>query len=260
MKYATGLAFKRVILTVATAALAGFAGMVVWQARAVTKHEASRIFITANPLDLSQIEALSKYRSCAGHDYRAPRLDGRTEATARSMKHYVKVKPEFRGTVDKISAFAPFDGVISVIDDDLGGPGDQQIWLTPDRRSPRQWQFIFFHINLRPGLEKGSTVKAGELIGTASLRRGPDAATDNFDIALKFTRPMHRPAIGAPFVHMSKNVLEEYARYGVNANALHISEEERDRAACTIDPNVNFGGPDAYFAREGMPGDYFWLK
>ena len=255
-----GFTLKKVILMILGVILAGFVGMSVWFAQAVTDEEAARRFIVANPLDLSQIESFSKYRSCMGHDYRAPGLDGEKEATPRSMKHYIRVRPQFRGTIDKVSAFAPFDGIVSVIDDDEGGPGDQQIWLTPDVIGPRQWQFVFFHMNLKPGLKKGSAVKAGELIGAASMRRGPDQATDNFDIAVKFTRPLHRPAIDAPFNHAAQNVLDEYKKYGITPESLVISEQERDAVACVIDPSINFGGSDAYFSRETSPSDHARLK
>lgn len=252
--------FKILGIVVAIIVLA-FGGMAIWFGGAVTADETKALFITTNPLDLSQIESFSKYRSCMGHDYRGPGLSGETEATPRSMKHYIRAKPQYRGTIDKVSAFAPFDGVVSVIDDDLGGPGDQQIWLTSESKSPRQWQFIFFHMNLKPGLEKGSKVKAGELIGNAALRREGNQITDNFDIAVKFTRPMHRPAIDAPFRHMAKSVLDEYKKYGVtDPSNLEISEQERDAALCVIDPNVNYGGPDAYFKRETAPSDHIVLK
>jgi len=54
--------------------------------------------------------------------------------------------------------------------------------------------------------------------------------------------------------------LDEYSEYGVSANDFIIPEEERDKVACRIDPNVNYGGPDAYFSRETNPRDYLWLK
>ncbi|HXK38931.1 MAG TPA: hypothetical protein VJ043_02485 [Candidatus Paceibacterota bacterium] len=251
---------KKVVLIIIAAVGLGFGGMSAWFAQSVNGEEAARRFIAANPLDLSQIEAFSKYRSCMGHDFRAPNLSGEKEATPRSMKHYVMVKPEFHGTIDKVSAFAPFDGIISVVDDDLGGPGDQQVWLAPHSISPRQWHFVFFHINLKQGLEKGSRVKAGDLIGTANLRRGPDNVTGNFDIAVKFTRPLHRPAIDAPFNHATQDVLDEYSEYGVSANDLIISEKARDAVACQIDTNVDYGGPDVYFSRNTNAGDYIWLR
>src|SRR3989344_3181502 len=251
---------KKIILTLVGVAVLGFGGMSVWFAGEVNGEEATRPFITTNPLDLTQIEGFSKYRSCMGHDFRAPTMSGEKEKTPRSMKHYVMVKQKFQGTDDQVSAFAPFDGTISVIDDDLGGPGDQQIWLTPHSISPRQWHFVFFHINVKQGLEKGSNVKAGDVIGTANLKRGPDGTTGNFDIAIKFTRPLHRPALDAPFNHATQSVLDEYKKYGITASDLLISEEERDTVACQIDPTINFGGPDAYFSRNTSAENYFWIK
>ena len=45
-------------------------------------------FITANPFNLSQISAISKFRSCVGHDYSGLNANGKEE-TKRSMKHYL---------------------------------------------------------------------------------------------------------------------------------------------------------------------------
>ncbi|MBI3046472.1 MAG: hypothetical protein HYY86_02995 [Candidatus Harrisonbacteria bacterium] len=254
---------KRHIIIILGILLVGGLGIVMARlASPLMPEELNRKFITSNPLDLSQIAGFSKYRSCVGHDFRGPSAaTGEKEATPRSMKHYVKVRGDLRGKNGIVKALAPFDGKIFNIDDDLsGGPGDQQIWLTPDSISPRQWQFIFFHIALADGLKKGSAVKAGQLIGTANLRRGPDMATDNFDIAVKFTRPFQAPAVDAPFNHVAQSVLDEYERHGISANDLIIPEKERDAAVCPIDPNVNYGGPDVYFSREASPGDSVWLR
>ncbi|MBI5140203.1 MAG: hypothetical protein HZA94_02040 [Candidatus Vogelbacteria bacterium] len=238
-----------------------FIGMTVGFSYPVTKEEMERKFIVENPLNLSQIDALSQYRSCAGHDFRGPSLTGKTELSPRSLKHYVKVKQKFRGTINQVNAFAPFDGEISVIDEDLGGPTDQQIWLTPSSKSPRQWQFVFFHINLDPALHKGSKVVAGQKIGTANLARGPEGSTDNFDIAVKFTRPLHRPAIDAPMHHMSSGVLAEYEQYGLNAEKLIIPEKVRDANDCPVLPKGEGGdGPDIYFPPEAGAKEYLFLR
>ncbi len=253
--------WKKILLIIAAIIFAGFGTMAVGFSYPVTDKEADQKFIIVNPLDLSQISAFSQYRSCAGHDYRGPTLNGKIESTPRSLKHYVKAKPEFRGTIDKVSAFAPFDGKISVIDDDLGGPGDQQIWLTPNSISPRQWQFVFFHINLDPSLREGSSVTAGQKIGTANLARGPEGATDNFDIAVKFTRPMHRPAVDAPFNHMASSVLAEYKKYGIEAEDLIIPEAVRDAKLCPLLPKGEGGdGPDIYFPPEAGAKEYIFLR
>lgn len=253
--------FAKIILGILGVVVVGFGVMAVGFSYAVTGEEASRQFIVAHPFDLSQIAAFSQYRSCAGHDFRGPTIAGKVEASPRSMKHYVKVKPEFRGTIDKVPVFAPFDGEVSVIDDDLGGTGDQQIWLTPESISPRQWQFVFFHINLDPALREGSPVIAGQKIGTANLARGPEGATDNFDIAMKFTRPMHRPAVDAPFRHASPKILAEYGARGIDADDLIIAESSRDASDCPLLPLGEGGdGPDVYFPPEAGSDEYIFLR
>lgn len=182
------------------------------------------------------------------------------------MKYYVTAKSEFRGTVDAVSVFAPFDGEVFLIDNDRGGPGDQQIWLQPDAgnpASPRQWQFVFFHINLDPSLQKGSRVTAGQNIGTANLARGPDRATGNFDFAMKFTRPLHQPAVDQVFTHMALNVLADYAEYGITPEKLTISEEYRDVHDCPLSPAAPAGpeyDPDTiYFPAEAGAGETVFL-
>lgn len=236
----------------------------------VTQAEIAQRFITANPLDMSTIVSFTQYRSCVGHDYRHPTVaTGSREATPRSMKHYVRVKPHYRGTIDQVAVFAPFDGEVSNIDNDLGGPGDQQIWIMPNAdnpASPRQWQFVFFHINLDPSLREGSSVTAGQKIGFANLARGSQRATDNFDIAMKFTRPMHQPSVDEVFTHMAPDVLAEYAARGVTPESLVIVEEYRDAHDCPLlskesnlqDPQKD---PDTiYFPSEAGSGESVMLK
>ncbi len=257
--------WKKVALTLAAVVVVGFGAMAVGFSYPVTKAELAERFITANPLDVSQIAAFSQYRSCAGHDFRHPTAaTGEREPTPRSMKHYVKAKPEYRGTVDAVAAFAPFDGTISVIDDDFGGPGDQAVWLAPqgdNPASPRQWQFVFFHINLDSSLREGSPVAAGQKIGTANLARGPERATDNFDIAVKFTRPLHHPAVDEVFTHMTEQVLAEYGERGITAENVRIDKEYRDSHDCPTLPKGQ-GGENSdviYFPPEAGSKEYIFL-
>ena len=258
----------KVLLAIVVIIVTSFAVMAVGFSYLPTDTEISQQFITANPLDLSQIAAFSQYRSCAGHDYRHPTVaTGEFEDTPRSMKHYVKVKPEFRSTKDKVSVFAPFDGEISLIDNDRGGPGDQQIWLTAKANnpaSPRQWQFVFFHISLDPSLRQGSSVSAGQRIGYANLARGPEGASDNFDIGMKFTRPLHQPAVDEVFSHMASPILAEYARRGITPEGLTIAEEYRDSHDCPVVPQAPAGpeyDPETiYFPPEAGSNEYIFLK
>lgn len=228
-----------------------------------TSEEINEKFIIVSPLDLSQIKAFSKYRSCMGHDYRGPTVrKGSKESTPRSMKHYVKVKDEFIGKNGVIKAIAPFDGEISNIEkrDPERTPNDQQIWLTPEKSSlsPRQWHFVFFHIDLKDGLKQGSKVKAGDVIGTARMTRGPENSTDNFDIAVKFTRPMAIPAIDLPFSHATNKVLSELDKYGVTLSDMEISEEYRDNNACRTTGGSQAG--DVYFDPNTDPEDIIYLN
>lgn len=260
--------WKKAVLIIVVVLVGGFVAMAAGFTYPVTEAEISQQFITAHPFDPAQVAAISQFRSCAGHDYRGPLVTtGRIEASPRSLKHYVNVKPEYRGTTDAVSVFAPFDGTISVVDDDLGGPGDQQVWLTPAAvhpAIPRQWQFVFFHISLDSSLYEGTRVTAGQKIGTANLARGPEGATDNFDIAMKFTRPLRRPALDAVWHHMTPELLAEYARLGVTPKNLIIPEEYRDAHDCPQLPRPP-AGPEydpgtIYFPPEAGRGDYVWLK
>ena len=227
-----------------------------------TQDELNRKFIVANPLDLTQIRALSKYRSCAGHDYRGPRVVGKKEATPRSMKHYIKVREDLTGKNGVVKAIAPFDGIISTIEkrDAERQPYDQQVWLSPDADSaiPRQWHFVFFHIDLNDNLVEGSRVQAGQVIGTAYMTRGPEGKTDNFDMAVKFTRPMAVPAIDLPLAHATDDVLAQYNAYGITLDDLVISEEYRDQNTCPT-TGESLGG-DVYFLPTSDPKDYVYFK
>ena len=251
--------FKITLIILGVLILGGLGTAMAKFSSPLSPEKLNRRFITSNPLDLSQIAGFSKYRSCAGHDFRNPTAAaGKKEDTPRSMKHYVKARDDLRGKNGVVKALAPFDGKISKVDDDMGGPDDRQIWLTPESISPVQWHFIFFHIDLEDSLKKGSSVKAGQLIGTANLARGPNGATDNFDIAVKVTRPMRTPAVDAPFAHMAQDVLDEYAKYGINEDDVLISKEKRDSAPC---PTVAGGdGPDVYFPSEWSADDIVWLR
>ncbi len=131
--------------------------------------------ITALPLDLSQIESISAFRSCSGHDYSGLNADNQPE-TMRSMKHYITPLNSLVGSVNAIKVYAPFDGQVMAINPEQT-PVGQQIWLTP--ANGPVWIFVFFHIT--PVVVKDQSFKAGDLIGYANLSR---TTVRVFDIAL----------------------------------------------------------------------------
>lgn len=176
-------------------------------------------FITANPLDLSEISSLSKFRSCMGHDYSGKNTSGETE-TNRSMKHYITLKEG----IEKAKAFAPFDGEVSSIEQPERG---YQVWLKPDANS--NFAFIFFH--LEPQVKKGDKVKAGEQIGYGLIV----GEGGNFDMTIKGFEGFGGPKIfDSPFYHMTDEVLSEYQQKGITLENIIISKDNRDKNPCTF--------------------------
>lgn len=231
----------------------------------ITEKERSEKFILINPLDLSQIKGFSKYRSCMGHDYRGPTVQtDEKESSPRSMKHYILVNDELKGKDNIVKAIAPFDGEISHIElkEPNSQPSDRQVWLTPDThsniKSPRQWHFVFMHIDMRDDLKEGSKIKAGEVIGTAKLARGEENSTNNFDMAVKFTRPMKEPEIDVPFAHFSDSVMAQYQKYGIKLADVEIPQQFRDQNPCPL-TDKSWGG-DVYFPPTTNPIDFVYLK
>jgi|GEM_PF-550523 len=184
-------------------------------------------FITANPIKLGQISAISKFRSCVGHNYSGYNVQGELEAANRSMKHYLKVKDP------KPEVFAPFDGTIIKVEAERAAYGKQVHLVSP----AHPWIFIFFHVDLNPDLTVNSAVTAGQQLG----RAGTKVANDSFDFTLvKYEND--QPTYESPFNWMAPPVLGEYVARGVTKEALVVPKAERDAAPCrfgsqSLDPS-----------------------
>lgn len=192
-------------------------------------------FIVANPLDLTQVEAISKFRSCVGHDYNGLNTAGDLEIN-RSMKHYIRAVKSLYNSNGKVKAMAPFDGTISEILEEQN-PRGAQVWI----KSPQSggWNFIFFHIDLLPGIKQGSKVTAGEIIGYAHLEGG-----DNFDMGLKKFVVSPKQMLDSVLPYMDDSVLAEYEAKGITQGNLSYSQDYRDKNPCVLEsgpnPNKNF--------------------
>ena len=193
-------------------------------------------FITANPFDLSQISAISEFRSCEGHNYSGHNIHGEEE-TYRTMKHYIEAAPSAYDTAGQLRIYAPFDGSISSVADD---PRGSQVYLSP-AADAGGWNFIYFHVDLLPHLQEGSKFTAGEHLGFAHV-----AGAANFDIALR--RFWFGPQQNAsPFSFMNQQVLDEYAAVDITKSNIVISKEERDANPCQLAPGQS--GRDAFYAQ-----------
>ncbi len=196
-------------------------------------------FIISNPLNLSQIQRMSVFRSCIGHDYSGLNSAGEKE-TLRSMKHYLEPLPSLVGT-DQIKIFAPFDGKVVEI---LDGPPGQAIYISA--QTAPSWKFIFFHVIPAAEIEEGSSVETGELVGTVS-----GGIHRNFDFGLK-QFGWKGQIFDSPLLHMADSVLEEYAANGITLENSILSKEARDAAPCPVEGTRN---GDALFV--GYPDQDF---
>lgn len=185
-------------------------------------------FIVAHPFDLSQISAISKFRSCVGHDYSGYNAEKEIEIQ-RSMKHYLNGVGSVMGTNDKVKVYAPFDGKIEEILEDFasfeGKQRGKQIWLSG--KSANGWVFVFFHVDLLDSIEKGTKVTAGQYIGHANLDNSP-----NFDITLKKLGRIGPNTLESPFLHMSSEVADQYKNKGIELEDFIIPKSARDIEPC----------------------------
>ncbi|MDE1857262.1 MAG: hypothetical protein KGH98_04260 [Candidatus Micrarchaeota archaeon] len=201
-------------------------------------------YIVAVPVNLSQVSAISKFRSCSGHDYSGYDINGSLEAN-RSMKHYFSPSGPYKYTTGKIEEFAPFNGTISNIQAEQT-PIGHQVWVADATSNatesfggqtyptPGLWNVIFFHMDLVSGLHVGSRVTAGQLIGYANQSMNEQT----FDIGLsKFilvngSQMQGKQVIDSIFNHMTPQVLAQFAKYGVNQSDIVVAKAYRDANPC----------------------------
>ncbi len=200
-------------------------------------------YITAVPLDLTQILSISKYRGCAGHDFSGYSFE-QTPETDRSMKHYIYPVAQFQGTINKVKMLAPFDGTVSSIDlesDQIGQPGKRPQTgngITFSTPADPNVGFEFSHIYFVKEFKVGDVVKGGELIGYAALG---DKGND-FDLVLSGPRMSNSSIFGSVFDHMTESVLGEFAAHGVTIGNTKFTKEYRDANPCGYAAGTQKGG------------------
>jgi len=183
---------------------------------------ASEKFITANPVDLTQILAISRFRSCAGHWYGATNLFGEPEASS-SLKHYFVPQEIDSPSNDKVKVFAPFDGKITEIQSSERG---NHFTLVPNQA--KNWQLTIFHLNNLEDMVTDYQIKAGELLGYAVFsQRGND-----FDISLKARNEDFNENIDSIFPHFTDQVLTEYEAAGADLEEMIIDKKIREESPC----------------------------
>ena len=198
-------------------------------------------FITHDYIDISQIEAISKFRSDAGHDF-----TDEYEAPGRSMKNYIQPFAPYRdplGTNTTLDAYAPATGTIVSIEPEQhilsdGSFAGYQVDIVPDGYG--MFEIRLFHMNLASGYAVGDHVSAGDWLGYADMREANDT-----DIAVEavvlatpiFPEPGRPPGVYedrgvkffSPFDLMVDSLFNEYLLRGATSrDDFVISQAYRD--------------------------------
>lgn len=195
-------------------------------------------YISAIPVDLTQIESISKYRSCSGHNRDGYTFDQVLE-TNRSLKHYFFPTAQFQGTLDKVKVFAPFDGTVASINleaNKVGGRPMNGNGIGLSTPLDKAVLFQFGHIYFAKNFKVGDWVKAGELVGYAALG---DIGFD-FDLDLLGIQPTKdgKEILGSIFDHMSPPVLAAFASAGVTPLNTKETKTFRDQNPCNFDSQI----------------------
>ncbi|MCL4398096.1 hypothetical protein M1403_03690 [Patescibacteria group bacterium] len=179
--FKTHRTLKIIGLTFPVLVMVGIIGFLVFAPSVLlTFNPADVPLITANPVQLDQIFAVSLFRSGIGHDYSFSSWDGET---CRSMKHYFNWgRNDINGQAIRslptanhpnIQVYAPFDGRITGNYQDSMSLGTQVHIAAA--KNPAYFVRLF-HIDLLPTLHVGSRVKSGQLVGNIGPKDGMDVS------------------------------------------------------------------------------------
>lgn len=122
-------------------------------------------FIDHNFINLDKIAKISKFRSGHGHDFSYLGLE-----SCRSMKHYFHPTGGISGEPHNpswmsIKYYAPVEGTIMNVAYTNHEYGREAQFHIRSKEYPSIY-VAFFHVRLAQDLDEGSTVQAGQLLGT----------------------------------------------------------------------------------------------
>lgn len=169
-------------------------------------------FVSANHIELSKIEQISKFRSGIGHDY------SDDFESCRSMKHYYL--PFAALDWSQIKIYSPVNGTILKIEREGYPNSGMQVHI----RSTEYPAFTFriFHVNVHEYFSAGASVTAGQEIGTHISNITAD------DIAVGVTTPAGWMLVSFMSV-MSDPLFQGYKDRGAQSkNDFIVSREARD--------------------------------
>lgn len=224
-------------------------------------------------VDLDQIKAISKFRSCAGHDRAGYNFDQVLE-TDRSMKHYFEPIRNPSEIKSQLALYSPFDGTIvhirhiennsdgtakTVQEKTLFKDGRTEDSPIRDTEGERPFSgddfdlmspldenavFGFRHVIPIKNWQLGDRVKAGELIGYALVAQDSNFDIDYVGRNFKYDgKDKYIEVMDSVFNHMSDSVMTEFAKYGVTLENVIFTKDERDAQTCEYDPVTKYNSP-----------------
>lgn len=200
--------------------------------------------IVANPVDLDKIVAITKFRSCFGHEFGKTTAFEGNEAIS-SLKHYFVPDEKYLDTNNAVPVYAPFNGTIIYVE-----AGTEQFLI--EQKPYGGWVFGFTHIAIKDGLKMGSEVKAGELVGYANLtnchafdinlQANKNSGNANaFNISFQKNKPSGVKNYDwlnnyeSIFNHMSDDVYAQFVAKGITKENIIIPKSTRDADPCPCD-------------------------
>ncbi|MBI5037642.1 MAG: peptidoglycan DD-metalloendopeptidase family protein [Candidatus Kerfeldbacteria bacterium] len=205
--------------------LIGVGGVFVWK---MDKGTSGPPELTANFIDTSKVEKISKFRSCQGHVV-VPQDESER---LRNMKHYLMLKPEYKGK--QVEVYAPFDGEIMSIFSNPSQGLEGEMWLG---QKGSDWNASFEHLVPLDTLSEGDKVKAGELIGHVATN-GIDLVYATAGAGTKIIDGYESPfgALDSIFNHMSDEAFNQYISDNIKTRSdLSYTKEYRDANPCKLE-------------------------
>ena len=187
-----------------------------------------------NFTESDKFSRMSKLRSGVGHDYSFPSAEYDPDGkSCRSMKHYLVPNGVLRDNASykttphtfewmSIKFFAPVEGVITNVEYTTTSDGQEAQFSIQSADYPGYY-FNFLHVKPSEGLVEGSSVEAGQQIGTL----GNEEAWGEIGVEVRVNS---REAYFVSFLQVATDqVLEAYIDRGlVSVSDVIVTREQRE--------------------------------
>ena len=189
-----------------------------------------------NFTELDKFSRISKIRSAVGHNYSYKTdEDDPSRQNCKSMKHYLipKGAPRSHGAYSttphtfkwmSIKFYSPVDGFINHVEYSENNYGTEaNFGIQATETDAKGYYFDYYHIALDPNLTVGSTVKAGQQIGTL----GDENSYGEIAVSARISKTkIHLIS----FLEVATDeIFNLYKSRGINSSAdVIITREERD--------------------------------